>query len=210
MSTYVKFYLEYRKNEQDNWHLFTWNRNTTGDTNECPDESNYYIGYSNYTSFKQFIAFDGNVYNERNFPKDMSNELKTYFSECIHNEIDNYSWNHSFITLEELSKGIEKGKSKILPRIREYFESEMYGMFKKFIEYSVTKDESTLKELNILIKQRDDDIRDDYYISLEEIYEEYTEEPYALSKIYDYAYNLIEYNHRFIDDSNIRLIFYYV
>lgn len=213
MSTYVKFYLEYRKTAQDDWHLFAWNKKATDperSEKKCPDDSHYYIGYSNYTSFKQFIAFEGNAYNERCFPKDMSNELKTHFNECIHDEVDNYSWNHSFITLEELYKGIEECRSKIVPRIKEYFENEMYGMFKKFIEYSVTKKESTLKELNKLIKQRDEDIRDDYYVSLEDIYEEYTEEPNALSNIYHYAYNLVENTCGFVTDSNIRLIFYYV
>ena len=169
-------------------------------------------------------------FGDRGFPSDMSEELKEYFKYEYEIPKDNeekchdYRYNKSYVHLDELINLYIEEKNKlfkqVLRRIQEFEYNKFHEKLNRLIQVSsllMNKEnltdeekEKEVKKNNKVLKNKKED-NDDYY-SFEEEMEEFDEmfnEIMSIKNEYVYTWKLVDEIYGYMDDHDIRIVYYF-
>lgn len=237
MSTYVSRYIEV-KNKDGKWEWlrfqypfkkeFSWSKpDIVIDGKEFTvfrDTCNNACFLREYLVSGRY-AFHDNGLGDRGFPTDMSEELKEYFKENYENNgIPDYRYNKSYVSLNELINVYKKEKKELIDRYLKSLKDREYSKFHKKLDRLLKvsslmmeglneedKEKEIKKTNNLLKKKKNEEDNEDeatYEEDMEYLLESFNEIE-SIKDEYTYTWRLVDEIYGWIDDNDIRIVFYF-
>ena len=204
MSRAATIFIEYRDNQDSNWKLFSMN------ISKDLIESRFWPDYDENTKKVFLLERQGIVrdildddyasFSRRDFPKDMSDELKNHFE-----QIDlKYTWGKSYCSLSELELYIKTKISDLEKHIKQNESDFHYNKILQFCgkitKYIINENISFLPDETFFSSEEKPDYIEEYKSDLEDY-------QYALSFV-EYIKHLIWDFTKFYGDEHFRLVYY--
>jgi hypothetical protein len=204
MSRAATIFIEYRDNQDSNWKLFSMN------VSKDLIESRFWPDYDENTKKVFLLERQGIVrdildddyasFSRRDFPKDISDELKNYFE-----QIDlKYAWGKSYCSLSELELYIKTKISDLEKYIKQnesdFHYNKILQFCNKITKYIINGNTSFLPDETFFSSEEKPDYIEEYKCDLEDY-------QYALSFV-EYIEHLIWDFTKFYGDEHFRLVYY--
>lgn len=155
MSRTAIIFIEFRENSSKPWELFCplmkkshqeyQNGYQLGSETINGEEYTYVFNDEKQGDIRDYLNSDDYVFNRRGFPKDMSNMLDKYLTNCKCNGDLEGTWGHSYVTIDEFKNVIREDKEKLDSWFVAYSTNDQFKIIKRkldgileYLKYSKT------------------------------------------------------------------------